>query len=166
MRGLRLQLLQPGQTGPLGQLHGPATGLRPDHLGRVSSECVVQGEDVGAINVGGSILDAALLHLREGARVVLCGRISQVVADPPYGIRNLGQLLTRRARMQGFQVFRYHDRYEEARAWLAARHREGRLQQRLHILEGLDKAPTALGMLFRGENSGKLVCRAQRSLAQ
>ena len=124
------------------------------------------GIDLYFDNVGGSILDAALLHLREWARVVLCGRISQVVADPPYGIRNLGQLLTRRARMQGFQVFRYHDRYEEARAWLAARHREGRLQQRLHILEGLDKAPTALGMLFRGENSGKLVCRAQRSLAQ
>lgn len=79
------------------------------------------GIDLYFDNVGGPTLDAALLHLREGARVVLCGRISQVVADPPYGIRNLGQLLARRARMQGFQVFRYHDRYEEARAWLAAR---------------------------------------------
>ena len=61
--------------------------------------------------------------------------------------------------MQGFQVFRYHDRYEEARAWLAARHREGRLQQRLHILGGLNQAPGAIGMLFRGENTGKLVVR-------
>jgi NADPH-dependent curcumin reductase CurA len=117
------------------------------------------GIDLYFDNVGGPTLDAALLHLREGARVVLCGRISQVTADPPYGIRNLGQLLTRRARMQGFQVFRYHDRYEEARAWLAARHREGRLRQRLHILDGLHEAPTALGMLFRGANTGKLVVR-------
>ena len=117
------------------------------------------GIDLYFDNVGGPTLDAALLHLREEARVVLCGRISQVAADPPYGIRNLGQLLTRRARMQGFQVFRYHDRYEEARAWLAARHREGRLRQRLHILEGLHHAPAALGMLFRGENTGKLVVR-------
>jgi NADPH-dependent curcumin reductase CurA len=123
------------------------------------------GIDLYFDNVGGPILDAALLHLREGARVVLCGRISQIATDPPYGIRNLGQLLTRRARMQGFQVFRYHDRYEEARAWLATRHREGRLQQRLHVLEGLDTAPTALGMLFRGENSGKLVVRVSRSEA-
>lgn len=99
------------------------------------------------------------MHLREGARVVLCGRISQVAADPPYGIRNLGQLSARRGRMQGFQVFRYHDRYEEARAWLAARHREGQLRQRLHILDGLQHAPAALGMLFRGENTGKLVVR-------
>ncbi len=117
------------------------------------------GVDLYFDNVGGPTLDAALLHLREGARVVLCGRISQVAADPPYGIRNLGQVLTRRARMQGFQVFRYHDRYEEARAWLAARHREGRLRQRLHILDGLHHAPGALGMLFRGENTGKLVVK-------
>jgi NADPH-dependent curcumin reductase CurA len=117
------------------------------------------GFDLYFDNVGGPTLDAALLHLREGARVVLCGRISQVAADPPYGIRNLGQVLSRRARMQGFQVFRYHDRYEEARAWLAARHREGRLRQRLHILDGLDHAPASLGMLFRGENTGKLVIK-------
>jgi NADPH-dependent curcumin reductase CurA len=117
------------------------------------------GVDLYFDNVGGRTLDAALLHLRPEARVVLCGRISQVAVDPPYGVRNLGQLLTRRARMQGFQVFGYHDRYEEARAWLAARHREGQLRQRLHILEGLHHAPGALGMLFRGENNGKLVVR-------
>ena len=117
------------------------------------------GVDLYFDNVGGPTLDAALGHLRMDGRVVLCGRISQVVADPPYGIRNLGQLLARRGRMQGFQVFRYHERYEEARAWLAARHSEGRLHQRLHILDGLHHAPRALGMLFRGENTGKLVVR-------
>jgi NADPH-dependent curcumin reductase len=123
------------------------------------------GIDLYFDNVGGPTLDAALLHLREAARVVLCGRISQVVADQPYGIRNLGQLLARRGRMQGFQVFRYHDRYEEARAWLAARHREGRLSQRLHILDGLHQAPGALGMLFRGENTGKLVVQVSHPAA-
>ena len=108
-------------------------------------------------NVGGPTLDAALLHLRPAARVVLCGRISQATADPPYGIRNLGRLTTQQARMQGFQVFAYNARYEEARAWLAARHAEGRLRQRLHMLDGLHHAPGALGMLFRGENTGKLI---------
>jgi NADPH-dependent curcumin reductase len=117
------------------------------------------GIDLYFDNVGGPTLDAALLHLRPGARVVLCGRISQAAADTPYGVRNLGQLATQRARMQGFQVFAYNARYEEARAWLAARHAEGRLRQRLHILDGLHQAPAALGMLFRGENTGKLVIR-------
>ncbi len=130
----------------------------PDLNAAIGRACP-DGVDVYFDNVGGPTLDAALLHLRPRARVVLCGRISQVGADPSYGIRNLGQLATRQARMQGFQVFAYHDRYEEARAWLVARHAEGRLRQRLHILEGLDSAPQALGMLFRGENNGKLVIR-------
>jgi NADPH-dependent curcumin reductase CurA len=38
-------------------------------------------------------------------------------------------------------------------------HRAGQIRQRLHVLEGLDRAPEALGMLFRGENDGKLAVR-------
>jgi NADPH-dependent curcumin reductase CurA len=29
----------------------------------------------------------------------------------------------------------------------------------MHVLEGLAQAPIGLGMLFRGENTGKLVVR-------
>jgi NADPH-dependent curcumin reductase CurA len=130
----------------------------PDMSAAIARACP-DGIDLYFDNVGGPILEAALDHVRPGARVVLCGRISQAAAETPYGIRTLGQLLTRRGRMQGFQVFSYHDRYDEARAWLAARHRDGQIRQRLHILDGLDQAPAALGMLFRGENNGKLVVR-------
>jgi NADPH-dependent curcumin reductase CurA len=115
------------------------------------------GVDLYFDNVGGGTLDAALAHLRMDGRVAMCGRISQVTAEVPYRLTNIGRLGARCGRMQGFQVFRYHDRYEEARAWLAAQHRAGRLHQRLHILDGLEQAPGALGMLFRGENFGKLV---------
>ena len=117
------------------------------------------GIDIYFDNVGGATLDAALEHLRPGARVVLCGRISQTHAAEPYGVRNLGRLSAARGRMQGFLVFNYHDRYDEARTWLAARRRDGSLRQRLHVLDGLVQAPIGLGMLFRGENSGKLVVR-------
>ena len=118
-----------------------------------------EGIDLYFDNVGGPTLDAALEHLREGARIVLCGRISQTHAAEPYGIRNLGRLASAHGRMQGFLVFNYHDRYDEARAWLAARRRDGSLRQKLHMLEGLQQAPIGLGMLFRGENMGKLVVR-------
>src|SRR6185436_2731473 len=117
------------------------------------------GVDLYFDNVGGPTLDAALMHLREGARVVLCGRISQTLAAEPYGIRNLNRLAAAHGRMQGFLVFNYNERYDEARAWLAARRRDGSLRQRLHMLEGLAQAPVGLGMLFRGENTGKLVVR-------
>ena len=117
------------------------------------------GIDLYFDNVGGPTLDAALEHLREGARVVLCGRISQTHAPEPYGVRNLNRLAAAHGRMQGFLVFKYRDRYDEARAWLAARLRDGSLRQKLHILDGLGEAPIGLGMLFRGENMGKLVVR-------
>ena len=118
-----------------------------------------EGVDLYFDNVGGATLDAALEHLRHGARVVLCGRISQTHAAEPYGVRNLGRLAAARGRMQGFLVFNYHDRYDEARTWLAARRRDGSLRQKLHVLMGLAQAPIGLGMLFRGENTGKLVVR-------
>jgi NADPH-dependent curcumin reductase CurA len=118
-----------------------------------------EGIDLYFDNVGGPTLDAALAHLRPQGRVVLCGRISQATASEPYGVRNLPCLAAAHGRMQGFLVFNYHDRYDEARTWLAARLREGSLQQRLHVLHGLEQAPVGLGMLFRGENSGKLVVR-------
>lgn len=117
------------------------------------------GIDLYFDNVGGPTLDAALEHLREGARIVLCGRISQTLAAEPYGVRNLARLAAAHGRMQGFLVFDYHHRYDEARAWLAARRRDGSLRQKLHMLDGLDQAPAGLGMLFRGENMGKLVVR-------
>jgi NADPH-dependent curcumin reductase len=123
------------------------------------------GVDLYFDNVGGETLDAALAHLRMDARVVLCGRISQTTAATPYRPRNLTRLSARCGRMQGFQVFRYHDRYEEARSWLAAQHRAGRLQQKLHILDGLHQAPGSLGMLFRGENFGKLVVQVSNPAA-
>jgi NADPH-dependent curcumin reductase CurA len=118
------------------------------------------GMDVYFDNVGGPTLDAVLANLRTDARVVLCGRISQTAAAEPYGIRNLGMLGGKRITMRNFLVFDYHDRYPEARTWLSAQIRGGRLRQKLHIVDGLENAPRALGMLFRGENTGKLVIRA------
>lgn len=128
----------------------------PDLVTAIGRTCP-DGIDLYFDNVGGATLDAALAHLRMDGRVALCGRISQATSDAPYRPANLGRLSARCGRMQGFQVFRYNDRYDEARAWLAAHHREGRLHQRLHVLDGLQHAPGAIGMLFRGENFGKLV---------
>jgi NADPH-dependent curcumin reductase CurA len=134
---------------------------QPDLSAAIGAACP-DGIDLYFDNVGGPTLDAALAHLRPNARIVLCGRISQATATEPYAVRNLHKLSAVHGRMQGFLVFNYHARYEEARTWLAARLRDGSLKQRLHILEGLAQAPVGLGMLFRGENTGKLVVRVQR----
>ncbi|MFI1538150.1 NADP-dependent oxidoreductase [Streptomyces anandii] len=117
------------------------------------------GIDVYFDNVGGDILDAALTRLAMHARVVVCGAISQYNnATPVKGPSNYLSLLVRRARMEGFVVFDYAERYAQAArdisAWIGA----GRVKVREHVVRGgVDDFPGTLQMLFRGENTGKLV---------
>ncbi len=94
-----------------------------------------------------------------GGRIAICGRISQTAASELYGVRNLGLAIGKRLTIQGFVVSDYHDRYDEARAWLAGELKAGRLKQNLHVLDGLEQAPTGLRMLFEGGNMGKLAVR-------
>ena len=79
-----------------------------------------RGIDVYFDNTAGAISDAVLRHLAVGARVVICGTASVASWDPsPTGPRVERHLLVKRARMQGFIVFDYQHRYEEAVGRLA-----------------------------------------------
>jgi NADPH-dependent curcumin reductase len=117
------------------------------------------GVDVYFDNVGGEILDEVLRRLARGARVVICGAISQYNAqEPPKGPANYMQLLVMRASMTGFLVFDFAQRYPEGVAQLAEWLRRGELHSREDVVPGgLDKFPEVFLMLFRGENTGKLI---------
>jgi NADPH-dependent curcumin reductase len=118
------------------------------------------GVDVYFDNTSGAISDAVLRHLAIGARVAICGTASLQNWVPwPDGPRVERHLLVKRARLQGFLVFDFQVRYGEAVAQLAQWLREGRLAYREHILEGLAAAPDAISLLYRGENTGKLLIR-------
>jgi len=130
-----------------------------DVRARLKEQCP-DGIDVYWDNVGGEILEAALGRLAVHARVVYCGAISCYNASsPPPGPRNYMQVLIRRARVEGFLVFDYVDRIDEALAELVPLVRSGQLRYREDIREGLDSAPAALGDLFTGANDGKLIVR-------
>jgi NADPH-dependent curcumin reductase CurA len=114
------------------------------------------GVDVYFDNVGGRILDAALLHLALHARVVLCGALAGYAeggAAP--GPRNYLRLLRQRARMEGFVVLDFMHRAEPALARLEALWREGKLREQVDLQHGLEQAPAALTRLFCGQNRGK-----------
>jgi NADPH-dependent curcumin reductase len=118
------------------------------------------GIDVYFDNVGGDVLDIALTRLARGARVIICGAISQYNNTTPVkGPANYLSLLVNRASMTGMVVFDYAKRYPDAvremAGWMAA----GKLKSREHIVEGLEKFPETLSMLFSGENTGKLVLK-------
>jgi hypothetical protein len=122
--------------------------------------CCDRGVDVHFENVGGDVLDAALACINPRARIVLCGLISQYnELVPPPGPRFIGNVLIRRARIEGFIVMDYQQRFPEALGPLARWMAEGRLLYRTDIVEGLERAPTAVNRLFDGANMGKLLVR-------
>lgn len=119
-----------------------------------------QGVDVYHDNTSGPITDAVLPRINKGARIVVCGTSSVASWDPwPTGPRAERHLLNKAARMQGFLVWDYEHRYEEAVQRLAAWVRDGRLRYREEILDGLAHAPDAIAGLYRGENLGKRLIR-------
>ena len=119
-----------------------------------------QGINIYFDNVGGDILDAALANLARGARVVLCGAISQYNSTTGIkGPSNYLSLLVNSARMEGFIVFNYATRYAEAAQQLAAWMMAGKLKSREEIVEGFQTFPDTLLKLFRGENTGKLLIK-------
>lgn len=118
------------------------------------------GVNVYFDNTSGRISDAVLTHLAKGARVVICGTASVSSWDPwPQGPRVERHLLNKSARMQGFLIWDYEHRYQEAVTRLAQWIRGGQLRYREEILDGLAQAPDAIAGLYRGENLGKRVIR-------
>jgi NADPH-dependent curcumin reductase CurA len=114
------------------------------------------GIDVFFDNVGGAILDAALIFLALKGRVVICGAISTYNDETsPPGPKNYLRLLVRRGRMEGFLVLDFVHRADEAIRALSGWLREGKLKDRVDIVEGFENAPAALNRLFTGENLGK-----------
>ncbi|HWP12289.1 MAG TPA: NADP-dependent oxidoreductase [Ramlibacter sp.] len=117
-----------------------------------------KGVDVYFDNVGGDILDDVLARLARGARIVICGAISQYNnTTPVQGPKNYLSLLVHRARMEGMVVFDYADRFPVAVAELAGYLKDGRIKSREDVVRGLETFPEALIKLFTGENFGKLV---------
>ncbi|MFK7978266.1 MAG: zinc-binding dehydrogenase, partial [Halioglobus sp.] len=114
------------------------------------------GVDVYYDNVGGEILDMALARLAQSARVVLCGGISRYneTGHIP-GPSNYFNLVYRRARMEGFIVIDYAERFGEGLEALAGYLKSGQLQHHETLLEGFENTPQALINLFTGANLGK-----------
>jgi NADPH-dependent curcumin reductase CurA len=119
-----------------------------------------KGVDVYFDNVGGEILDTVLTRINRGARIVICGAISQYNNTTPVkGPGNYLSLLVNRARMQGMVVFDYADRYNLAVKDIAQWMREGKFVSREDVVAGIENFPETLNKLFSGENFGKLVLK-------
>jgi NADPH-dependent curcumin reductase len=131
---------------------------RLPHLRRTLRELAPDGVDIYFDNVGGEILDDVLTCIARGARIIICGAISQYNENEVRGPANYMMLLVARASMTGMLVFDYADRYPEAMAELAEWYKAGRLVAHETVVPGsVEDFPETLLMLFEGANTGKLV---------
>jgi NADPH-dependent curcumin reductase len=129
-----------------------------EDVGTALSRLCPKGIDIYFDNVGGEILEKVMDRMSNGARIVLCGGISQYNnAQGMFGAgpRNYFNLILRNARMEGFIVLKFAKRFPEAVAELAKWHAEGRIKNQLDVAQSLENAPKTLIRLFTGANLGK-----------
>lgn len=135
---------------------------RAEDVGARLAGLAPEGLGVYFDNVGGEILDAALMNLRLGARIAICGGISGYNEPAAIkGPRNYLKLLEMRSRMEGFSVYDFVARHDEGRAALAAWLEGGAIRSSEHVEHGLERFPEVLRMLFGGPQIGKLVLEVE-----
>ena len=119
-----------------------------------------EGFDVYFDNVGGPMLDIVLDQIRERARVVICGAISQYQGDMSQGVRGPNlylRLAERHARMEGYAVSHFGAQFGAAQSELADWLATGALKLPEHVEHGIENFGATLKMLFDGGHTGKLM---------
>jgi len=126
-----------------------------DYYSKLRELCP-NGIDVYFDNVGGAISDAVMRLINTRARVGVCGQISQYNVEPSdTGPRWFGQLVVRQARVEGFLVQQFTDRFGEGLRQLSIWLRDKRIQYREDVVAGLENAPEAFIGMLHGRNIGK-----------
>jgi NADPH-dependent curcumin reductase CurA len=131
-----------------------------DYRETAAKEALGDGIDVYFDNVGGAQLEAALNALRPFGRVAACGQISRYNDERPEpGPRNLALVVSKRLRIQGFIISDHSERYPAFAAEVGGLVRDGKLECRETIVDGIENVPAAFAGLFRGANVGKMLVR-------
>ncbi len=132
---------------------------RTDNLKAALRAACPDGVDVCFENVGGAVFEAVLRRLNRGARIPLCGLISEYnAASDPRG-PNLRPLLVARAMIRGFIVTDHADRTPAFLEEMTPLVADDRIKYREDIVDGLEAAPAAFIGLLSGANFGKLIVR-------
>ena len=120
-----------------------------------------QGVDLFFDNVGGEGVDAVLVNMAIGCRIIVCGAMSQYNTSETsnlYGVKNLPLLIFRSARLQGF-VADFGPRNQVVDKLLDDLTERGQLVARTHVVDGFENIPDALALLLNGKNHGKLLAQ-------
>lgn len=130
-----------------------------DYIAKLREICPL-GIDCYFDNVGGAITDAVFPLLNVYGRVSVCGQISMYNLEKPEpGPRLLPFVLVKQLQVEGFIVVRWQSRWAEGIAQMAQWLKEGKIQYREDILEGLPNTVKAFIGMLQGENTGKMLVK-------
>jgi len=136
-----------------------------DYKSESVAECLQQllpdGLDIYFDNVGGETLSACLDNLALGARIVLCGSISEYLLDQPYGIENYTKLRKTNSSMNGFFVYNHAADFTKAESQLASWVVSGEIEPLVDVVEGFEAMPQGLARLYSHKNIGTAYCRVR-----
>lgn len=134
-------------------------GKSVDDLRAEIAAAAPDGIDMVFENVGGPVMEAEFMNLAEEARIVLCGLISEYNLPEPAGLRNLWQVIVKRATIHGFLISAYADRFGEGGAKIAEWIAQGQMRIDEDVQDGIENAFPAFMRLFSGANDGKLILK-------
>jgi NADPH:quinone reductase len=151
----------PEKVAELREVYGydAAVDYKADDVRDAVKAACPDGVDVYFDNVGGDVSAAVYPRLNVGARIAVCGQVSQYNLDRPAPTFYPALLIVFRARMEGFLVTDYAHRYDEGIARLARWVANGDLRWDEHVTDGLENAPRAFIGMFHGENRGKALVK-------
>ena len=125
------------------------------HLKSLSPE----GYDLYFDNVGGEFLESAIFRMKNYGKIVICGRISQMNATSPHGMKNMAHVLVKRLTIKGFLIFDHFEDYSDFENEMINWILDKKIKWKETIVEGIDNAPSAFIDLLNGKNIGKMLVK-------
>ena len=125
------------------------------HLKSLSPE----GYDLYFDNVGGEFLESAIFRMKNYGKIVICGRISQMNAGSPHGLKNMAHVLVKRLTIKGFLIFDHFEDYSDFENEMINWILDKKIKWKETIVEGIDNAPSAFIDLLNGKNIGKMLVK-------
>jgi len=139
---------------------------KADDFAKQLAAACPDGIDVYFENVGGKVLYGVLPLLNEFARMPVCGVVAWynlpgLPEGPDMSPAIMGTILRMKVKVQGFIIFdsfgkdTYKEFVSDMTTWL----KEGKIQYKEQVIEGLENAPAALNDLLVGKSFGKMVVK-------
>ena len=128
-------------------------------IGAALDEYCPNGIDIYFENVGGETLEAVLDRINPGARIPVCGSISQYDNPEPSKPKNIGNVEAKGAVMRKFSIYDHMDQFDDFLPWMAERVKDGRIVYFEDIVDGFDNTIDAFIGMMNGDNLGKRLVR-------